>query len=125
MRKKYEKIVGKEDRKNIRRYVGWFFLFYFFFGWLNLFADMRMSSSMYEVFNWNYSPDPSLTQVKNKRVNLSLPPTSDNLDYDDKFECEIRRSTIHRATSGELAEFNVSIQLKTLICIREYHYFIF
>ncbi|XP_044015954.1 ensconsin isoform X15 [Aphidius gifuensis] len=62
--------------------------------------DMRMSSSMYEVFNWNSSPDPSLTQVKNKRVNLSLPPTSDNLDYDEKIDCEIRRSTIHRATSG-------------------------
>ncbi|XP_044015943.1 ensconsin isoform X5 [Aphidius gifuensis] len=63
--------------------------------------DMRMSSSMYEVFNWNSSPDPSLTQVKNKRVNLSLPPTSDNLDYDEKIDCEIRRSTIHRATSGD------------------------
>ncbi|XP_043283094.1 ensconsin-like isoform X8 [Venturia canescens] len=63
--------------------------------------DMRMSSSMYEVFNWNCSPDPSLTHAKNKRASLSLPPTTDILAIDDKSDNETRRSTMHRATTGE------------------------
>lgn len=71
------------------------------FRWLNLFADMRMSSSMYEVFNWNSSPDHSLTQAKNKRASLSLPPTTDIFAIDDKSDCDTRRATVQRTATGE------------------------
>lgn len=64
----------------------------------DLFADMRMSSSMYEVFNWNSDPDPPLTPAKNKRASLSLPPTTDIFDIDDKSNSDVRRQ---RAASGE------------------------
>lgn len=80
----------------------------FFRGQLNicvalngLFADMRMSSSMYEVFNWNSSPDPPLTPAKHKRASLSLPPTTDIFAIDDKSDSDTRRPMIQRAASGE------------------------
>ncbi|XP_008551574.1 MAP7 domain-containing protein 1 isoform X23 [Microplitis demolitor] len=63
--------------------------------------DMRMSSSMYEVFNWNSSPDPCLTHVKNKRASLSLPPTTDIFAIDDKSDSDTRRATVQQAVSGE------------------------
>ncbi|XP_067213016.1 ensconsin isoform X40 [Linepithema humile] len=63
--------------------------------------DMRMSSSMYEVFNWNSSPDPPLTPAKHKRASLSLPPTTDIFAVDDKSDSDIRRPMIQRAASGE------------------------
>ncbi|XP_076760644.1 uncharacterized protein LOC143429101 isoform X7 [Xylocopa sonorina] len=63
--------------------------------------DMRMSSSMYEVFNWNSSPDPPLTPAKHKRASLSLPPTTDIFAIDDKSDSDTRRPTIQRAASGE------------------------
>ena len=57
---------------------------------------------MYEVFNWNSSPDPSLTHAKNKRASLSLPPTTDIFDIDDKSDNDTaRRSTMQRAVTGE------------------------
>ncbi|XP_067212920.1 MAP7 domain-containing protein 1 isoform X15 [Linepithema humile] len=62
--------------------------------------DMRMSSSMYEVFNWNSSPDPPLTPAKHKRASLSLPPTTDIFAVDDKSDSDIRRPMIQRAASG-------------------------
>ncbi|XP_066588090.1 ensconsin isoform X9 [Prorops nasuta] len=61
--------------------------------------DMRMSSSMYEVFNWNSSPDPPLTPGKNKRASLSL--CTDIFAIDDKSDSNVRRSMIQRAASGE------------------------
>jgi len=67
----------------------------------DLFADMRMSSSMYEVFNWNSSPDPPLTPAKHKRASLSLPPTTDIFAVDDKSDSDTRRPMIQRAASGE------------------------
>ncbi|XP_072746506.1 uncharacterized protein [Anoplolepis gracilipes] len=63
--------------------------------------DMRMSSSMYEVFNWNSSPDPPLTPAKLKRASLSLPPTTDIFAVDDKSDSDARRPMIQRAASGE------------------------
>ncbi|KAK2581447.1 hypothetical protein KPH14_005120 [Odynerus spinipes] len=63
--------------------------------------DMRMSSSMYEVFNWNSSPDPPLTPAKHKRASLSLPPTTDIFAIDDKSDSDTRRPMIQRAVSGE------------------------
>lgn len=66
-----------------------------------LFADMRMSSSMYEVFNWNSSPDPPLTPAKHKRASLSLPPTTDIFAVDDKSDSDTRRPMIQRVASGE------------------------
>ncbi|KAL6426477.1 hypothetical protein ACFW04_009139 [Cataglyphis niger] len=63
--------------------------------------DMRMSSSMYEVFNWNSSPDPPLTPAKHKRASLSLPPTTDIFAVDDKSDNDARRPMIQRAASGE------------------------
>ncbi|XP_033213075.1 MAP7 domain-containing protein 1 isoform X6 [Belonocnema kinseyi] len=63
--------------------------------------DMRMSSSMYEVFNWNTSPDPPLTPAKNKRASLSLPPTNDIFAFDDKSYSNARSPMIHRGASGE------------------------
>ncbi|XP_032680289.1 MAP7 domain-containing protein 1-like isoform X6 [Odontomachus brunneus] len=63
--------------------------------------DMRMSSSMYEVFNWNSSPDPPLTPAKHKRASLSLPPTTDIFAVDDKSDSDTRRPMIQRAASGE------------------------
>ncbi|XP_046746565.1 ensconsin-like isoform X14 [Diprion similis] len=72
--------------------------------------DMRMSSSMYEVFNWNASSDhhPPLTPAKTKRASLSLPPTctTDVFDIDHKPAVQGRDSrpaTIvnQRAVSGE------------------------
>lgn len=66
-----------------------------------LFADMRMSSSMYEVFNWNSSPDPPLTPAKHKRASLSLPPTTDIFAVDDNSDSDARRPMIQRAASGE------------------------
>ncbi|XP_024935860.1 ensconsin isoform X22 [Cephus cinctus] len=63
--------------------------------------DMRMSSSMYEVFNWNSSPDPPLTPAKNKRASLSLPPTTDIFAIDDKSDSDTRRAMIQRAATGE------------------------
>ncbi|XP_015435050.1 PREDICTED: ensconsin-like isoform X4 [Dufourea novaeangliae] len=63
--------------------------------------DMRMSSSMYEVFNWNSSPDPPLTPAKHKRASLSLPPTTDIFAIDDKSDNDTRRPMIQRAASGE------------------------
>ncbi|XP_057319804.1 MAP7 domain-containing protein 1-like isoform X12 [Microplitis mediator] len=63
--------------------------------------DMRMSSSMYEVFNWNSSPDPCLTHAKNKRASLSLPPTTDIFAIDDKSDSDTRRATVQQAVSGE------------------------
>ncbi|XP_076303767.1 uncharacterized protein LOC143221949 isoform X10 [Lasioglossum baleicum] len=63
--------------------------------------DMRMSSSMYEVFNWNSSPDPPLTPGKHKRASLSLPPTTDIFAIDDKSDSDTRRPMIQRAASGE------------------------
>ncbi|KAL6426467.1 hypothetical protein ACFW04_009139 [Cataglyphis niger] len=62
--------------------------------------DMRMSSSMYEVFNWNSSPDPPLTPAKHKRASLSLPPTTDIFAVDDKSDNDARRPMIQRAASG-------------------------
>lgn len=62
---------------------------------------MRMSSSMYEVFNWNSSPDPPLTPAKHKRASLSLPPTTDIFAVDDKSDNDARRPMIQRAASGE------------------------
>ncbi|XP_011251295.1 ensconsin isoform X20 [Camponotus floridanus] len=62
--------------------------------------DMRMSSSMYEVFNWNSSPDPPLTPAKHKRASLSLPPTTDIFAVDDKSDSDARRPMIQRAASG-------------------------
>ncbi|XP_057319822.1 MAP7 domain-containing protein 1-like isoform X29 [Microplitis mediator] len=62
--------------------------------------DMRMSSSMYEVFNWNSSPDPCLTHAKNKRASLSLPPTTDIFAIDDKSDSDTRRATVQQAVSG-------------------------
>ncbi|XP_078049587.1 uncharacterized protein LOC144476469 isoform X9 [Augochlora pura] len=61
--------------------------------------DMRMSSSMYEVFNWNSSPDPPLTPAKHKRASLSLPPTTDIFAIDDKSDSDTRRPMIQRAAS--------------------------
>lgn len=69
-----------------------------------LFADMRMSSSMYEVFNWNSSPDPPLTPAKHKRASLSLPPTTDIFAVDDKSDSDTRRPMIQRAASGEFSD---------------------
>lgn len=66
-----------------------------------LFADMRMSSSMYEVFNWNSSPDPPLTPAKYKRASLSLPPTTDIFTVDDKSDSDTMRPMIQRVASGE------------------------
>ncbi|KAK0096630.1 hypothetical protein PV326_004899 [Microctonus aethiopoides] len=63
--------------------------------------DMRMSLSMYEVFNWNSSLDPSITNAKNKRASLSLPPTTDIFAIDDKSDSDTRRATMQRATSGD------------------------
>lgn len=60
-----------------------------------------MSSSMYEVFNWNSSPDPPLTPAKHKRASLSLPPTTDIFAIDDKSDSDTRRPMIQRAASGE------------------------
>lgn len=62
---------------------------------------MRMSSSMYEVFNWNSSPDPPLTPAKHKRASLSLPPTTDIFAVDDKSDSDTRRPMIQRVASGE------------------------
>ncbi|XP_029674719.1 ensconsin-like isoform X13 [Formica exsecta] len=62
--------------------------------------DMRMSSSMYEVFNWNSSPDPPLTPAKHKRASLSLPPTTDIFAVDDKSDSDARRPMIQRVASG-------------------------
>ncbi|KAL0115304.1 hypothetical protein PUN28_010678 [Cardiocondyla obscurior] len=62
--------------------------------------DMRMSSSMYEVFNWNSSPDPPLTPAKHKRASLSLPPTTDIFAVDDKSDSDTRRPMIQRVASG-------------------------
>ncbi|XP_074098958.1 uncharacterized protein LOC141527399 isoform X18 [Cotesia typhae] len=67
--------------------------------------DMRMSSSMYEVFNWNSSPDPCLTHVKNKRASLSLPHSTDIFAIDDKSDSDSRRAPIQQASgirSGEV-----------------------
>ncbi|XP_012277191.1 ensconsin isoform X5 [Orussus abietinus] len=66
--------------------------------------DMRMSSSMYEVFNWNSSPDPPLTPAKNKRASLSLPPTTDIFAIDDKSDSDTKRPMIQGTTSGEEAD---------------------
>ncbi|XP_018405030.1 PREDICTED: histone-lysine N-methyltransferase, H3 lysine-79 specific isoform X6 [Cyphomyrmex costatus] len=63
--------------------------------------DMRMSSSMYEVFNWNSSPDPPLTPAKHKRASLSLPPTTDIFAVDDKSDSDTRRPMIQRVASGD------------------------
>lgn len=60
-----------------------------------------MSSSMYEVFNWNSSPDPPLTPAKHKRASLSLPPTTDIFAIDDKSDSDTLRPMIQRAASGE------------------------
>lgn len=67
---------------------------------------MRMSSSMYEVFNWNTSPDPPLTPAKNKRASLSLPPTTDIFAFDDKSYSNARSPMIHRGASGEFRNQN-------------------
>lgn len=56
---------------------------------------------MYEVFNWNSSPDPPLTPAKHKRASLSLPPTTDIFAIDDKSDSDTRRPMIQRAASGE------------------------
>ncbi|XP_077281979.1 uncharacterized protein LOC143908294 isoform X3 [Temnothorax americanus] len=63
--------------------------------------DMRMSSSMYEVFNWNSSPDPPLTPANHKRASLSLPPTTDIFAVDDKSDSDTRRPMIQRVASGD------------------------
>ncbi|XP_044590983.1 MAP7 domain-containing protein 1-like isoform X17 [Cotesia glomerata] len=63
--------------------------------------DMRMSSSMYEVFNWNSSPDPCLTHVKNKRASLSLPHSTDIFAIDDKSDSDSRRAAIQQASGEE------------------------
>ncbi|XP_048514371.1 histone-lysine N-methyltransferase, H3 lysine-79 specific isoform X4 [Athalia rosae] len=67
--------------------------------------DMRMSSSMYEVFNWNASPDPPLTPAKIKRASLSLPPNCDIFDIDYKPAVHGRDSRppniTQRTVSGE------------------------
>ncbi|XP_043484746.1 ensconsin-like isoform X14 [Leptopilina heterotoma] len=63
--------------------------------------DMRMSSSMYEVFNWNTSSDPPLTPAKNKRASLSLPPTTDIFAFDDKSYSNARSPLIHRGACGD------------------------
>ncbi|XP_074098959.1 uncharacterized protein LOC141527399 isoform X19 [Cotesia typhae] len=63
--------------------------------------DMRMSSSMYEVFNWNSSPDPCLTHVKNKRASLSLPHSTDIFAIDDKSDSDSRRAPIQQASGEE------------------------
>lgn len=69
-----------------------------------VFTDMRMSSSMYEVFNWNCTPDPPLTPAKNKRASLSLPPTTDIFSIDDM--SMIDRPMIQRGASGESLSFS-------------------
>lgn len=56
---------------------------------------------MYEVFNWNSSPDPPLTPAKHKRASLSLPPTTDIFAVDDKSDSDTRRPMIQRVASGE------------------------
>jgi len=80
-----------------------------------------MSSSMYEVFNWNSSPDPPLTPAKHKRASLSLPPTTDIFAVDDKSDSDTRRPMIQRVASGESwslrslqenRERSVSVRLK-------------
>lgn len=86
---------------------------------------MRMSSSMYEVFNWNSSPDPPLTPAKHKRASLSLPPTTDIFAVDDKSDTDTRRPMIQRVASGESwclrslqenRERSVSVRLKNEYC---------
>lgn len=86
---------------------------------------MRMSSSMYEVFNWNSSPDPPLTPAKHKRASLSLPPTTDIFAVDDKSDSDTRRPMIQRVASGESwclrslqesRERSVSVRLKNEYC---------
>lgn len=71
-----------------------------------LFTDMRISSSMYEVFNWTESrSDPPLTPAKLKRASLSLPPTTDVLDIDSKPVLQGRDTRLNaitqRSNSGE------------------------
>lgn len=87
---------------------------------------MRMSSSMYEVFNWNSSPDPPLTPAKHKRASLSLPPTTDIFAVDDKSDSDTRRPMIQRVASGESwrlrslqesRERSVSVRLKNEYCL--------
>ena len=59
-----------------------------------------MSSSMYEVFNWNdTTPDPPLTPAKSKRASLSLPPTTDVFSVDD---------ALQRGASGEFLSLSFS-----------------
>ena len=67
----------------------------------DLFTDMIMSSSMYEVFNWNTSHDPLLSPAKNKRASLSLPPTTGIFAFDDNSHCNARSPMIHQGTSGK------------------------
>lgn len=87
---------------------------------------MRMSSSMYEVFNWNSSPDPPLTPAKHKRASLSLPPTTDIFAVDDKSDSDTRRPMIQRVASGESwclrslqesRERSISVRLKNEYCL--------
>jgi len=79
---------------------------------------------MYEVFNWNSSPDPPLTPAKHKRASLSLPPTTD-IFADDKSDSDTRRPMIQRVASGESwslkslqesRERSVSVRLKNEYC---------
>lgn len=86
-----------------------------------LFADMRMSSSMYEVFNWNSSPDPPLTPAKHKRASLSLPPTTDIFAVADKSDSDTRRPMIQRAASGEswcFRSLNMIGKKSVLVCFK-------
>ncbi|KAK0162034.1 hypothetical protein PV327_008409 [Microctonus hyperodae] len=85
-------------KKTVELHTSFFFPFFFR---NTLFTDMRMSLSMYEVFNWNSSLDPSITNAKNKRASLSLPPTTDIFAIDDKSDNDTRRATMQRATSGD------------------------
>lgn len=55
-----------------------------------IFTDMKMSSSMYEVFNWNCTPDTLIIPAKSKRASLSLPPKT-IFSIDD----------LHQETNGE------------------------
>ncbi|XP_011158877.2 inner centromere protein isoform X33 [Solenopsis invicta] len=80
--------------------------------------DMRMSSSMYEVFNWNSSPDPPLTPAKYKRASLSLPPTTDIFTVDDKSDSDTMRPMIQRVASGDDSDGGGTPSTPTSVLLR-------
>lgn len=107
-------MIGRVKKRRLNYTPHFFFLFFR----NTLFTDMRMSLSMYEVFNWNSSLDPSITNAKNKRASLSLPPTTDIFAIDDKSDSDTRRATMQRATSGEFPL--MSDQMEPDASIREF-----